>query len=125
MLTSLFSEPLLLDAVILAEAGVLGYLWTALISALVLIGCAYLLPGVHISGFGSALVLAVITGGLVGLIGYFVDGLGWVGALVVTTLALIIGDKLMDSVKLDAWYWALAVAVIVSLLSGVPTFLGA
>ena len=117
----LLSNPaLLLDAQVVLHAGVLSYLWSALIAAVVLILCAFVLPGVHIDGFVSALILGVIVGAIVGLVGRFFDGFGWIGGLVVTTLALIAGDALMDSVKLDAWWWAVIVAVIVSITSGLP-----
>ena len=117
----IFSNPaFLLDAQVVLHAGVLSYLWSALIAAVVLILCAFVLPGVHIDGFVSALILGIIVGAIVGLVGMLLPGFGWVGGLIVTTLALIAGDAIMDSVKLDAWWWALIVAVIVSITSGLP-----
>ena len=115
---------LLLDATAVLQAGVLGYLWSALIAAVVLILCSFVLPGVHIQGFGSALLLGVIVGAIVGIVGYLLPGFGWIGGLIVTTLALMAGDAIMDSVKLDAWWWAVIVAIIVSITSGLPGFIG-
>ena len=115
--------PLLLDAAVL-HAGVFSYLWSALIAAVVLILCSFVLPGVHIQGFGSALLLGIIVGAIVGLVGGLFAGLGWVGALIITTLALMAGDALMASVKLDAWWWAVIVAIIVAITSGLPTLFG-
>lgn len=123
MIDQLLSTDLFLNASLVLEAGVFGYLWSALISSVVLIACAYLLPGVHIDSFVSALILAVIVGAIVSVVGMLLPGFGWVGGLVVTALALIIGDNLMDSVKLDAWWWALIVALIVSVFASIPTFL--
>lgn len=124
MTDQLFSADLLLNAAVVAQAGVLGYLWSALIAGVVLIACAYVLPGVHIDSFISALILGVIVGAIVGIVGSILPGLGWIGGLAITTIALIVGDNLMDSVKLDAWWWALIVAVIVSIFSGLPSFIG-
>ncbi len=119
-----FTQGLLLDATVALQAGVLSYVWSALIAAVVLILCSFVLPGVHIEGFGSALLLGVIVGAIVGLIGLILPGFGWIGGLIVTTLALIGGDALMDSVKIDAWWWAVIVAIIVGITSGLPNFIG-
>ena len=116
----LTDSALLLDAQAVLHAGVLSYLWSALIAAVVLILCSFVLPGVHIDGFVSALILGVIVGAIVGLVANFLPSFGWLGGLIITTLALIGGDALMDSVKLDAWWWAVIVAVIVSITSGLP-----
>ena len=120
----LSSPALLLDATAVLQAGVLSYLWSALIAAVVLILCSFVLPGVHIQGFGSALLLGIIVGAIVGLVGGLFDGFGWVGGLIVTTLALMGGDAVMDSVKLDAWWWAVIVAIVVGITSGLPTLFG-
>ncbi len=119
-----FSQGLFLDATLALQAGVLSYVWTALIAAVVLIICSFVLPGVHIEGFGSALILGVIVGAIVGLIGLVLPGFGWIGALIITTLALLGGDAMMDSVRLDAWWWAVIVAIIVGITSGLPNFIG-
>lgn len=116
----LSSPALLLDAQVALHAGVFSYLWSALIAAVVLILCSFVLPGVHIDGFLSALVLGIIVGAIVGLVGLLLPGFGWVGGLIVTTLALMAGDALMDSVRLDAWWWAVIVAIIVGITSGLP-----
>ena len=123
MIDQLLSTDLFLNATTVLEAGVFGYVWSALISSVVLIACAYLLPGVHIDNFVSALILAVIVGAIVSVVGMVLHSFGWVGSLVITTGALIAGDKLMDSVKLDEWWWAAVVAVIVSVFASIPTFL--
>ena len=120
----IFSQTLFLEATTVLQAGVLGYVWSALIAAVVLILCSFVLPGVHIDGFVSALILGVIVGAIVGLVGMLLPGFGWVGGLIVTTLVLIGGDALMDSVKIDAWWWAVIVAIIVSITSGLPGLFG-
>ena len=119
-----FTQGLLLDGAVVLQAGVLSYVWSALIAAVVLIICAFVLPGVHIEGFGSALILGIVVGAIVGLVGLVLPGFGWIGGLVITTLALIGGDAMMDSVKIDAWWWAVIVAILVGITSGLPNFIG-
>ena len=122
----LFSNPaLLLDAQVVLHAGIIGYVISALIAGVVLYLCAMFLPGVHISGFGSAILLAVIVGALTGLLGNIIPNIFGLGGFIATVLALLAGDALMDSVKLDAWWWAAIVAVIVGITSGLPGLFGA
>lgn len=126
----LIQQPLLLDAAaVVAEASVLGYILTALVTAGVLIACAYAFPGVHISGFVSALILAVIVGAIVAVAGIILPsgeggGLSAIISLLVGAGALILADKVMDTVRLDSFVWALAVAAILALVNYflVPTF---
>ena len=121
-----FSNPaLLLDAQVVLHAGIIGYVISALIAGVVLYLCAMFLPGVHISGFGSAILLAVIVGALTGLLGNIIPNIFGLGGFIATVLALLAGDALMDSVKLDAWWWAAIVAVIVGITSGLPGLFGA
>ena len=125
------AAPLFLDAAVVAEAGLIGAIVSALITAAVLIGCAYVFPGVHIDSFVSALILAVVVSLILlvaGLILPTSTGGGLISsliALVVTAGALILGDKLMDSVRLDGFVWAFAVAGVLALVSYfLPTIVG-
>ena len=126
------SIELLMQTPYMLEAGIIGTLVRILITAAVLLACAYLFPGVTIEGFGSALVLAVIVGILVWILSIF--NFGWLNnitfglwSLVITAVALILADKLMDSVKLDSFLWALAVAGTLALVNGLlgPTVFSA
>ena len=123
MFDQLLSADLLLQATVIAEAGLLSYIVTVLVTAAVLIGCAYVLPGVHIDSFVSALILAVIVGLLTGRLSIFnfdwLNGLTLgIWSLIIAAVALVIGDKIMDSVRLDGFVWALAVAAILALVNG-------
>lgn len=131
MSEQLFTADLLLQATVVAEAGLIGTIVAALITAAVLIGCAYLMPGVHISSFVSALILAVIVAVILAVAGLILPtetGGGLITsiiALVVTAGALVIGDKVMDSVRLDSFVWALAVAGVLAVVSYfLPTIAG-
>lgn len=131
MFDTILSADLLLQATVVAEAGLIGAIVAALITAAVLIGCAYLMPGVHISSFVSALILALIVAVILAVVGIVLPtetGGGLISsivALVVTAGALVLADKLMDSVKLDSFVWALAVAGVLAVVSYfVPTIAG-
>ncbi len=119
----LLSNDLLLQATVVAEAGILGYIVTVLVTAVVLLGCAYIFPGVHIAGFGSALVLAIIVGLLTALLSIlnfdWLNGITLgIWSLVVAAVAIVIADKVMSSVRLDSFLWALAVAGVLALVNG-------
>lgn len=131
MLDPFLSADLLLHAAVVAEAGLIGTVVAALVTAAVLIGCAYLMPGVHISSFVSALLLAIVVAVILAVAGLLLPtetGGGLISsliALVVTAGALILGDKLMDSVRLDSFGWAFAVAVVLAVVSYfLPTIAG-
>ena len=131
MLESFLTADLLLQAVVVAEASLIGAIVAALITAAVLVGCAYLMPGVHVDSFVSALILAVVVAVILAVAGILLPtetGGGFISsliALVVTAGALILGDKLMASVRLDSFGWAFAVAVVLAVVSYfVPTIAG-
>lgn len=122
--TKIMDTLLLLDTAVVAQAGVFGYLITAIVTGGVLIGCAYFMKGVHIESFSSALILAVIVGAIVALaemvFGQSSSGfISSVFSLVIGAGALIAGDKLMDTVKIDSIWWALGIAVVLALANGI------
>ncbi len=119
----LFATPSALFAAdVVAQAGLIGYILTVVVTAVVLIACAYIFPGVHIDSFGSALILAIIVGIIVAVAGWIIpSGTGLISAIVsllVGAAALVLGDKLMDGVKLDSFVWALAVAAVLAVVNG-------
>ncbi len=91
-----------------------------LFTAVVLLGASYLLPGVHVTNFTNALILAVVTALIVFGITYLLSAVGITGGfiggivgLAVTTAALLIADRVLDGVRIDSWVWALVVAILV------------
>ena len=92
---------------------------------------AAVLPGFHLKGAGGALLVAAIFG----LLNFFLYwlfftvftvatlGLAWLLSLitrvVINAILLVITDKLTDRLKIDHFGWALAGAVIISIVSAV------
>jgi putative membrane protein len=89
---------------------------------------AMVLPGFHVKGFGSAIVVAA----LFGLLNFFLGwlffavftvatlGLAWLFAFItrwiITAIILKITDSLTDRLTIDGFRWALAGALIMSAL---------
>ena len=102
---------------------ILYLLLSALVTAVVLLLAAYLLPGVHVTNFTNALILAVVTGLIVFGIKFLLASLnigtdGFIGSIIglaVTTIALLLADRALDGVRIDGWVWALVTAVLVGL----------
>ena len=123
---SFITEPinLLLD---INTAGIGGGLTGIVINTLVLIVCNKYINGVSIATPVSAAIMAVVVGLLTWVFGIFNFGflnfitLG-IWSLVITAAAIMVADKLMDSVKFEGFTTALMVAFILAavnwLLSG-------
>jgi putative membrane protein len=87
---------------------------------------AVILPGVHLKGPRSALLVAAIFGVLNFFLGWLFFavfaiatlGLAWVFAfftrLLINAILLVLTDKLTDHLKIDGFAWALAGAVMMS-----------
>ncbi|MFK8057473.1 MAG: phage holin family protein [Saprospiraceae bacterium] len=111
---SYITEPinLLID---INTSGISGGLTGIVINTLVLLGCNKYLDGVSISTPVSAVIMAVIVGLLTWVFGIVNFGflnfltLG-IWSLVVTAAAIMVADKIMDSVKFDGFKTAMLVA---------------
>ncbi|MFS8854906.1 phage holin family protein [Synechococcus sp. H55.7] len=100
---------------------------TWLMSALSVMILAWLLPGIHVSGFGGALVAALAIGLVNGLVRPFLRlitlpitvltlGLFW---LILNGICLAIADKLAgDAFNIDNFGWAFLGAIVLSVVSG-------
>ncbi len=96
-----------------------------LITAAVAYGLTYILSGVHFSDFKAAIVFALVLGVLniiikpilvlltipitIVTLGLFL--------LVINALMILLADKLMDSVVVDGFWWALIFSILLSVLS--------
>jgi putative membrane protein len=99
---------------------------TWLMSALSVMILAWLLPGIHVSGFGGALVAALAIGLVNSLVKpllqlitlpltIFAFGLF---SLILNAICLLIADKLAgDAFKVDNFGWALVGAIALSIIS--------
>ena len=89
---------------------------------------AAVLPGFHVKGPKSALLVAAIFGVLNFLLGWLLFaffavatlGIAWLLAFItrwiITAILLIITDKLTDHLKIDGFGWALGGALVMSLV---------
>lgn len=100
-----------------------------LVSGLAILVTAYLLPGVHVLSFTSALVAAVV----LGVINAFIKPILIILTLpiniltlglftfVINALVIILTANLVPGFKVDGFWWALAFSVVLSLIN---SFLG-
>lgn len=98
-----------------------------LISALAIIVTAYILPGVHIEGFTTALVVAVV----LGVINIFIKPILIILTLPINILSLglftfvinaviiILVSKIVPGFKIDGFIWALLFSIILSVINSV------
>lgn len=103
----------------------MGILINWLISALVIIIAAYVLPGVHVAGFMAALWVALVLGILNALlkpililltlpINILTLGLF---TLVINALLIVLVTKLVPGFRVDGFGWALLFSLVVSLIN--------
>lgn len=97
-----------------------------LISALVVLAVAYLLPGVSVSGFFVALVVALV----LGLVNVFVKPLVVILTLpinvltlglftfVIDTLLIMLVAALITGFSVSSFWWALLFSLILSVVNG-------
>ncbi len=109
----------------------MGLIIRLLVTAAVAFGLTYVLGGVHISSFTTALIFAVI----LGLLNTFVKpilkiiGLPFtiltlgLFSLVINAAVVLLADYFIDGMVIDGFWWALifsiALSVITSLVSGI------
>lgn len=96
-----------------------------LISALAILSAAYILPGVHISGFTTALVVAVVLGVINALLKPFLLFLTLpINILTLGLFTLVINAAIIQLVSLivpgfivDNFGWALLFSLVLSLIN--------
>lgn len=96
-----------------------------LISALAILVSSYLLAGVHISGFTTSLVVAVV----LGLVNAFIKPILIIltlpiniltlglFTLVINALVILITSAIVPGFKVDGFWWALGFSIILSLVN--------
>ena len=96
-----------------------------IVSALAILASAYLLPGVHIAGFTTALVAAVV----LGIINAFLKPILLFLTLpiniltlglftfVVNAVIIILAANLVPGFSVDGFWWALAFGVVLSIIN--------
>ncbi len=96
-----------------------------LLSALAILVAAYLLPGVHITSFTTALVVALV----LGIINAFIKPVLLILTLPINILTLglftfvinaaiiIFVSNLVDGFKVDGFWWALFFGILLSIIN--------
>ncbi|WP_027377850.1 phage holin family protein [Kaistella palustris] len=91
---------------------------------------AYILPGIHFTGFGGALIFAIVLGILNLIVTPILKILGFpltiitlgLFSLVINAIVILIADYFVDSMTVDGFLWAfifsIALSFITSLLGG-------
>ena len=104
-----------------------------LVTAIVAYFLAQLLPGIHIDGFGGAVIFAIVLGILNLIVTPILKLLGLpltiitlgLFSLVINALVILIADYFVDSMNVDGFLWAfifsIALSLITSLLNGLFT----
>ncbi len=105
----------------------MNFLIRILITALVAFGLSYLLDGVHIDKFTTALILALVLAVLNALVKPIliiltlpitIITLG-LFLLVINALIIMLGDKFIDGFSVDGFWWALLFSILLSLVSSI------
>jgi putative membrane protein len=105
----------------------MNFLIRIIITALVAFGLSYLLNGVHIDTFITALILALVLAILNALVkpiliiltlpitiltlGLFL--------LVINALIIMLGARFVDGFKVDGFWWALLFSILLSVVSSI------
>jgi putative membrane protein len=100
-----------------------------LISSLSILCAAYIIPGVHITDFFTAFVLAIVLGVINAIVKPFliiftlpinILTLG-LFTLVINAILILLAAKIVPGFKVDGFWWALLFSLTLSLIS---SFLG-
>jgi putative membrane protein len=105
--------------------GMLGLLLHWLISAVSLLIVAYIIPGIKVDGFGTALIASVVIGLVNATIGFFLKlitlpltiltlGIFW---LVINALMLELASSLVSGFTVEGFWSAFFGAIVLSLVS--------
>jgi len=121
----------------ITEMGVGGFLFRTVIIAVIAYFGERLLSGVYIKNFSSAVFLALILSLLNATIGWLltalVSPLNWITfgifsgliALAIDTALIVVADKILDGFQVKNFWWAAALALLLSFGTGFFNVFGA
>jgi putative membrane protein len=104
----------------------MNFIVKLLITAAVAYGLTYFLSGIHFTDFKAAIIFALVLACLNAIIRPIfviltipitIITLG-LFLLVINALMILLADKLMDSLTVDGFWWALLFSLLLSLMSG-------
>jgi putative membrane protein len=105
----------------------MSFLIRILISALVAFGLSYILKGVHIDSFVTALILALVLAVLNALVKPIliiltlpitIITLG-LFLFVINACIILLGSKLVSGFSVDGFWWALLFSILLSIVSSI------
>ena len=96
-----------------------------LVTAIVAFFLAQILPGVHIEGFGGAVIFAIVLGILNLIVTPILKILGLpltiitlgLFSLVINAIVILIADYFIDSMTVDGFLWAFIFSILLSLIT--------
>lgn len=95
------------------------------ISSLAILSAAYLIPGIHITDFFTAFVLAIVLGIINAVIKPFliiftlpinILSLG-LFTLVINALLILLASKIVPGFRVDSFWWALLFSIVLSVIN--------
>ena len=103
----------------------MGFILKLLLTGVAVVLASYFLPGVHVSGFGTALIVAVVLAILNAIvrpilvllslpITIFTLGLF---LLVINAAIILFADFLIDGFEVDGFLWALIFSLVLSVIT--------
>ena len=86
----------------------------------------YILPGVHIDGFSTALIFAIVLGILNLILKPILSILGFpltiitlgLFSLVINTIIILVTDYFVDGMNIDGFGWAFIFSILLSVVTG-------
>lgn len=105
----------------------MNFIIRTLITAAVAYGLTKVLSGVHIDNFSSAIVFAIVLAVLNAILKPILVFLTFpitivtfgLFLLVINTLIILLSDKLMDSMVIDGFWWAMLFSILLSLITSI------
>jgi len=96
-----------------------------LVTAIVAYLLTMILPGVHFSGFGGAIIFSIVLGILNLIVKPILNLLGLpltiitlgLFTLVINAIIILIADRLIDSMVVDGFWWALIFSILLSVVT--------
>ncbi|WP_114779545.1 phage holin family protein [Botryobacter ruber] len=105
----------------------MGFIIKILLSGVAVMLAAYLLPGVDVSGFGSALIVAIVLAVLNAIvrpilvfltIPVTILTLG-LFLLVINAVIILLADALISGFNVDGFLWALIFSIVLAIVSAI------
>jgi putative membrane protein len=88
-----------------------------LVTAIVAYFLTMILPGVHFSGFGGAIIFSIVLGILNLIVKPVLKLLGLLFTLVINAVIILIADYFIDSMVVDGFWWALIFSILLSVIT--------